>query len=266
MRISILIGYCYNNNKKEQNLYLEGIRKDILAAINFCSDKFTKIYVVSDIDEIAKYKNISEVVSEILMIEEKIEQIFFYFTGHSRNEKLIQNSDEDMTMYSILNFISGLTSSQSNVIFILDCCYSSNVFLPYYMNDEGEWKLTNCIYNQNQNKDLIKIILPKGDDILKEKILRRNTEIFSKMVDLKPDDKNILLLFPDDKQSGNSRKGSIFSQKLFLQLEKNNFNLKDLMSKTSYYSKIHNQKTQIYCSSPLFFKQNILISPLKWIQ
>jgi hypothetical protein len=171
---ALLIGFKYTDN-----LTLPGVHVDLYNAYRFCNYTKADILVCTDIENDEKtgkltnavFKDVvdSGVISFISKIKERNEyryvndyeslentirnifknetplRLFIYFTGHGiiKNEDngLILPNEDVYSFYNIRDNIMGMCR-ESEIVWINDCCHISGMGLPYKLNIDETYELT----------------------------------------------------------------------------------------------------------------------------
>lgn len=158
--LSIIIGFCYNKsyqgsipNDDDDDSSLSFIRSDIESVRGLVkkgggiSAIFTDL-VGEDEDEDNKVVIITsrdDLEMEILDLELNLEKrILIYYTGHGDvNSKMRLPNGDLYPLSDFRDFIAKQVDESTEILFILDCCYSGGLSLPYCLSLEcGRFRLT----------------------------------------------------------------------------------------------------------------------------
>lgn len=177
---ALLIGFKY-----DKSLKLPGVHVDLYNCYRYCVLSGAKISVCTDIESDERVENLtsavyndvvdSGVISFISKIKERNEynyvsdknslnkiveeifneipgRLFIYFTGHGvvdkENNGLILPDNNIYSFYKLRNLIMSLTN-KSEIIWINDCCHVSGMGLPYKLNNEEMYELTDAVNTEN---------------------------------------------------------------------------------------------------------------------
>jgi len=124
--LPIIIGCTYNNE-------LKGPNNDAILMYNLFYDNE---YLNCDkpILLIDKYKKID--INTLQVNLNKSENLIIYFSGHGSINGKIKISDNEFDCYEFVNLIN----FKKNIIFILDCCHSSEFYHPKFNFIYGSYK------------------------------------------------------------------------------------------------------------------------------
>lgn len=146
MKIAILIGFEYDFRCKYSKLV--GTIKDLSKCYSICKYNYDKIYLLSDIQgdiivsavgildeikEIRVKKDMSEALENIK--NEKINKIFFYYTGHSENTGILLPDNNIFSYDALKKYILSIGNIYTEIFICMDCCNSCNFNLPYTLTD-----------------------------------------------------------------------------------------------------------------------------------
>ena len=232
---AILIGFKY-----EGDLYLPGIAVDLYLAYKFCKTVGANITVITDIKEDEKTEYLTKaifndvvdanVVSFISKIKERREyvythsreflreqlskifsrnpyRLFIYFTGHGlareKDNGLLLPSRELFSFYELRNQIM-LLPTDTEVVWINDCCHLSGIQLPYKLANDGFYELTDGHFCPVQ-----KLVYLSSTSIDEKSMISREGSAFSGVIfkrlfwaidDRKAEYRDIRILMTDVKE------------------------------------------------------------------
>lgn len=134
----IAIGMMYENT----NRYLKCCDKDLKAMIELFPQVHTALITdytweyenryEGDWYKVADARSLSQALASILK-DSKEKQIIIYYTGHASPGSITLPVDY-LPFDDIRNLINAYTDPWSEILILLDCCYPSNLNLPYKFN------------------------------------------------------------------------------------------------------------------------------------
>lgn len=148
--ISIIIGFEYVKGTLD---YLSFVEKDIEMMIDMVKRVSTKTIVITDVVnfytpesntyvyKVFKREDLDTILSQLGINEEP--RIIVYYTGHGEEQGIKM---PNKTIYPFIEFRDVVTSGctdANEILFILDCCHSGSLLLPYRFTDKGVFKLEN---------------------------------------------------------------------------------------------------------------------------
>lgn len=151
-----------NRNKLKQYIFDGKVNSDIISFIEFLK-KERDLYI---------FKSIEELLRDIPKFIHNAKFLYLYYSGHAKKNTLcFPNQALFCTLYGddvpinnilftkdLMKLIIDSVSINCQILFIFDCCNGSNFNLPFYLNDNNNFKLNNNDYSLNLNMDIICIM------------------------------------------------------------------------------------------------------------
>lgn len=219
----------------EKDITVSELRNSVLNAsadiniINFISNIKSK----KDIYHLYTSKDL--IITEISKIIKNKKRIFFYYSGHSNNSKLVfpTKGNEicyvDSTELELINLkkiICQNSLENAQIFFVLDCCNSNGLGLPYKLKD-GKYVLSVRFYFDGKSSE----IMSNSLDISTQEIICISSTMY-------------------DEYSISSDQGSLFTQSFFKNLKEYR-KIEDLLHVVNMEClKKYNQTSTIFASYP----------------
>ena len=163
MKIVLLMGFEYQKEK-----YLPGIQIDLYHAYSMALNmKADKIIILTDIDhddesktplfieaitqskldpniftfienlkskkQLIVYQNRLDLISHLSSHSNQCDQLFFYFTGHGKNEQFILPDSDHLSMNVLREILCNSVHKNGDIFLIIDCCNVNGFNLPYQL-------------------------------------------------------------------------------------------------------------------------------------
>lgn len=167
---AILIGFRYNNTNS-----IIGTIIDLYIAYKYCQTiGCGDIYIFSDIENISGRNIPDAVINDIvdinimhfmdhqkysmvvqdrqglldnlkkINISPRENKLLVYYTGHGTQDAICLPSDEKLSIAMFRDTILSICQPDSEIFWIMDCCHSNGLYLPYYYDTiHSEYRLAN---------------------------------------------------------------------------------------------------------------------------
>jgi len=154
---AVLIGFYYEH-RPIPGVFVD-LFKAYMACIRFCSrvtvltDKHQPVLPPNIIDQIAagqvdgeilgfpqrdiSYRavaNYSQLESELCALLPQDDHILLYYSGHGVRDALIMPDGESIPVTHIRSLLTGKMRPHGQLFFILDCCHTCGLYLPYKLS------------------------------------------------------------------------------------------------------------------------------------
>jgi hypothetical protein len=193
---AILMGFNYQNNHNE---YLPGIIVDLYLMYKYCHDTLkipkNQINIITDIKKredpvayaiiagivdsniidfiqeiksyITQYDNLSfhQQIDNVLKLYNQtnsIDNFLFYYTGHGKDGYLKLPEKKTLSLITLRDLIFNNLSSHTYILWILDCCHTSNADLPFYF--DYKYNYLTLVNNESIFKNKCLLITSCSDD------------------------------------------------------------------------------------------------------
>jgi len=132
----------------QTNVLKEAIFNEIVDGniLNFIKDIKEKGYYYI-------YTNLETMIDKIKDISKDADELFFYYTGHSKNKQLLLPNDF-LSITCLREILINSTKKYCNILLLFDCCYGIQFELPYKLKHNHK---NNCKFHYSLiTKDLDK--------------------------------------------------------------------------------------------------------------
>lgn len=154
--VCLLIGFCYQEHSMMSSmvdLYLmHGLFLKRQWKIHTFSDRHvredTYDYIIDDSDIHLVYSS-ENLISNIDSLDMSKDHVVVYYTGHGEEDGCLRLPNGDKIKFSHLReLISSRCDEDTEILFVMDCCYSGNMSLSYIYdstekrfiyNEEGDY-------------------------------------------------------------------------------------------------------------------------------